>query len=708
MTTTQQQTSTPAQQRGAAVLDMPLAGREAAVEQFTRAAAGDGAAAASLATAKLIFSAGAAVRRFDWYRERWYNERLVVDERAIRMDRFKRGLSVLNSHNGYSLSAVLGVAESPVVRDGVAECDAKFSRRDDVAGYVRDIEDGVIRHVSVGYVRHRIEMVAPAKETDLWEYRVVDWEPMEVSMVAIPADRDCQARAHGEQPAGDAARVDDVLLHRCEFVEAAPAGLNVSPPTAATRAATETREEPAMSGNQAPQGGAPATTDDVAARAAAQAATQAAERTRSADIIALCVRHGMAAKATEFVTAGKTVDEVRAFILDTRAAADEQQGNGQRNVSIETVSDEMQVRIEGMQEALQHRVMPSKKLSDNGRQYRGHSLLEMGREYLEARGVKTRGMTRMDLAGKILSYRSGTMSTSDFPHLLANVANNRLRQAYDENNATFALWARKAPNAPDFKAMKVTNLGGAPDLLQVNEAGEFKLGGLTDGAETYSMLTYGRIVSFTRQAIVNDDLRGFDRLMSAFGNSARRLENRTVYGILTANAALADTGALFNNTAVTTAGGHANLPTAAAISVASLTAARAAMRLQKGLQSEELNITPRYLIVPAALEQVAYQFTSANYVPATPATINEFRAGGRTALEPIVEAVLDAASATAWYLAADSGGVDTVEYCYLDGNEGPVIDSEVGFDTDGVSYRCRHDFAAKAIDFRGLLKNAGA
>jgi hypothetical protein len=132
------------------------------------------------------------------------------------------------------------------------------------------------------------------------------------------------------------------------------------------------------------------------------------------------------------------------------------------------------------------------------------------------------------------------------------------------------------------------------------------------------------------------------------------------------------------------------------------------MRKQKGLQSEELNIAPAYLIVPADLEQTAYTLTSSQYVPATTASINEFRAGGRTALEPVVESLLSASSATAWYLAADSASVDTIEYCYLDGAEGPVIESEMGFEVDGLSYKCRLDFAAKAIDFRGLHKSNGA
>jgi phage major head subunit gpT-like protein len=142
--------------------------------------------------------------------------------------------------------------------------------------------------------------------------------------------------------------------------------------------------------------------------------------------------------------------------------------------------------------------------------------------------------------------------------------------------------------------------------------------------------------------------------------------------------------------------------------VTTLGAGRAAMRLQKGLQGEELNIAPSYLIVPATQENLAYQFTSANYVPAQATNINEFRAGGRTAVEPIVEALLDASSTTAWYLAANTGAVDTVEYCFLDGAEGPMVESEVGFEVDGISYKCREDFAAKAIDYRGLFKNAGA
>lgn len=425
--------------------------------------------------------------------------------------------------------------------------------------------------------------------------------------------------------------------------------------------------------------------------------------TRAADITDLCVRHGTPTLASGMIRSGQTLDQARAAVLTELAVRDAQAG-GHRNVSsIQTVQDGMQVRMAGIEQAILHRIAPGTKMDDNGRQYRGMSLIEIGRDFLEAHSVQTRGQDRMQLAGSILHFRAAGMhGTSDFSTLFANVANKRLRNAYDENPGTYALWARRAPNAPDFKNLSVAQLSGAPDLLQTNEHGEFKYGKMTDGGESYAVLTYGRIVSLTRQAIINDDLRAFERLVSAFGFAARRLENRTVYAQLTANAALADGVALFN-------AAHTNLGSGAssALQMSALATARTAMRLQKGMAGEELSLAPSYLIVPASLEQTAYQLTSTNYVPAKQSDVNEFRTGGRTALEAIVEPILDANSATAWYLAAANSQVDTVEYCYLDGAEGPMIESDVGFETDGISYKCRLDFAAKAIDYRGVYKAAG-
>ena len=356
----------------------------------------------------------------------------------------------------------------------------------------------------------------------------------------------------------------------------------------------------------------------------------------------------------------------------------------------------MKLYARGISQAILHRLDPSTPLDDNGRQYRSMTLLEMGRQVLEINGVQTRGLAPLDLAGMLVT-RGGMHGDGDFSGIMADVASKRLRNAYEENTGTYQMWARRAPNASDFKSMSVVQLSGAPDLLQVPEHGEYTYGTMRDGATDYKVVTYGRIVALTRQAIINDDLRAFDRLTVAFGLAARRLENSLVYAELI-------------NPALYSASPNGNLQTGAgsALQFSALATGRDDMRKQLGLNGELLNVTPSFLIVPTTLEQTAYQLTSSQYVPAQQSAVSEFRSGGRAALEPIVEPLLDASSTTAWYLAANSAAVDTVEYCYLDGADGPTVESRQGWTSDGIEFKCRLDFAAKAIDYRGLHKSAGA
>ncbi|KQZ34616.1 hypothetical protein ASD92_08240 [Massilia sp. Root1485] len=643
----------------------------------------------------VVWTTGASVRRYDWWNDTPYDEELVVTSEACDMSRFDAGtVQVLDNHQVYGgVNSILGVATRGSIESGEGRATLRLSTRPEMAGIVNDIKAGVIRSISFGYRVTKYEITRAMDRTDgvnVPLYRAVAWQPNEISFVTVPADADASTRSAPQNG------------HPCEFITRAPAQLpqpsSEEPMTTAiTTGASTAAPNDATRTNPAPVAPAPAAND---------AATLAAQETatRAADITELCARHNVSNLAANLIRANSTMDQVRTAILEERARLDANSG-GNRNVRIETVTDEHQTRLSGIAEAIMHRVNSRAELTDNGRQYRGMSLIEVGRDLLESCGVNTRGMDRMALATRMLTFRSGgMMTTSDFASLFANVANKRLRNAYEENPGTYQMWARRAPNAPDFKNINVVQLSGAPDLLQTNEHGEFKYGSMSDGAENYKVLTFGRIVSLSRQSIINDDLRGFDRLVGAFGGSAARLENRMVYSQLTANAALADGVALFE------ANTHKNLGSGAgsALQFSALTTARAAMRVQKGMQGEELNLAPSYLIVPAALEQTAYQLTSSNYTPAKQADVNEFRTGGRTSLEPIVEPVLDANSGTAWYLASNNGQVDTVEYCFLDGAEGPVIETDVGFEVDGLSYKCRLDFATKAIDYRGLYKAAGA
>jgi hypothetical protein len=360
------------------------------------------------------------------------------------------------------------------------------------------------------------------------------------------------------------------------------------------------------------------------------------------------------------------------------------------------------------------------KPHDRAVQLRGLPLIDMGRQYLSAHGIQDAfGMTQVDVWKALFSPRqySGdnsyrfaqlAQSSDSFSNITLDAANKSLRQAYLDGQATWTAWARRA-TAPDFKNINRIALSDSPGLNSRSEGGPIQYVVMADSKETYVLTEYTGGIRLTRQAIINDDLDAFGRIPQLQGAAARRKEDDVCYTVVTANAAMADTGLLFNATAVTTAGGHANYTSSGtAISVTSLGVARKTMRVQTGPKGAYLNLMPRFLLVPAAQEALADQYTSSQFVPALSSSVNPFMQGGKTPLTPIIEPRLDANSATAWYLAASNDQIDTVEVCFLQDEPEPVLKQEVDFDTDDVKFAVRHTVAAKAIDFRGLYKNAGA
>ena len=631
-------------------------------------------------TVNLVWSTGAAVKRYDYYNDRYYLEELSMEPSAIVMDRLLSGAPLLKSHDAYDLNSVLGVVESASVADGEGTATVRFSERADVEPFYQDVKSKIIRNVSVGYKIHEIERIAPVGENAMWVYRAIRWEPMEISLVSVPADPGAGIRSDNHSQT-NLQTFDCIVSKRSVAAELQPQGAP-------------------MKDQNNPSAAAPNPAEDAIRSATEAAATKAREeeRKRSSEILDIAKKAGLDdVFARGLIDTGVSIDMARAKVIDEiaeRAAKNPVRGTG----LVSTITDETETRREAMSEAILHRMNPVGQLHEAAREYRHMSLIRMCEEVLTRSGVRgVNGLPAREIVARAMHV------TGDFPAILANVMNKRLRNGYNDNVPSYTRWARRAPNAPDFKNMTVAQLSATPDLLPMGEAGELKYGSMSDGKETYAVATFARGLNISRQTIINDDLRAFDRVVSGFASSARRLENRLVYQQLTANPLMGDGLALFE------ADKHKNLiGTGTAISIASLTTARALMRKQKGMQNEELNIAPAFLLVPSDQEQLAYQYTSTQFVPAKSGDVNEFRAGGRTSLEPIVDAVLDGSSTTAWYLVANNSDVDTVEFCYLDGSEGVYIETDMDFDVDGMKVKARLDFATKVIDYRGLVKNNGA
>jgi HK97 family phage major capsid protein/HK97 family phage prohead protease len=193
------------------------------------------------------------------------NEILSHESDAADLSRLNDGAPLLFNHNP---DRVIGVVERAYIdgdkRRGYAR--VRFSRNAFAQEILSDVKDGVLRNVSFGYSIDKME------ERNGGDFVATSWSPYEVSVVSIPADSSVGiGRSLKTQPAASAAPTPDPL----------PVMENTTPDLAVVR--SEAIE---------------------------------AERTRIADISALCTKHNMDELGRQLVESGRSIDEARAAVLD--------------------------------------------------------------------------------------------------------------------------------------------------------------------------------------------------------------------------------------------------------------------------------------------------------------------------------------------------------------------------------------------------------
>ena len=354
--------------------------------------------------------------------------------------------------------------------------------------------------------------------------------------------------------------------------------------------------------------------------------------------------------------------------------------------------DDPALRAREMGEALYARINPRHELSEPARRYAYSTPVDMAKELLSLRGESTMALSPASLVTRALH------TTSDFPIILGDTVGRVLRDAYQAAPSGIRRLGRQT-TARDFRAVNKIMLGEAPLLEKLNEHGEIKAGTMAEAREAYKVETWARKIGITRQVLVNDDLGAFSDLARRMGQAAAETEARILVTLLEAGSGngptLSDGKTMFHADHGNKAG------TGAAISDATLSAARLALRTQKGIEDRTIRVTPRNLLVPPALETTAEKWL-ASIAPATAADVNPFSGSLSLVVEPRLS------SATRWYVTADPGEIDGLEFAYLSGAEGPQVESRSGWDVDGVEIRVILDFGAGFIDHRGWFMNAGA
>lgn len=416
------------------------------------------------------------------------------------------------------------------------------------------------------------------------------------------------------------------------------------------------------------------------------------ERNRVRDIRAVAAQASVdEATLNGWIDSGTSVADARAQALNIVAQRDTSAAPQITHVRT-TGSVNRDGMRSAMANALLNRIAPDQhKLSDNGRDFRGMNIMGMVSASLEYAGFTVRGKTNTELLAMAMH------TTSDFPLILQDVANITLRASYVQAPRTFAKIATQT-SANDFRAKHSVSVGTGSDLSKVNQSGEFESGTVSEGGESYKLDTYGKIFNFSRQLLLNDDIGALTSFMAQVGSLAGRKENQIVWALVKANPNMRDGAAVFG-----TGASRKNQFAGTAINETTLSAGRKAMRQMKGLDGEPISVSPRYLVVNSERETEA-QKQIIVVQPSKADDVNVFS----NSMELIVEPLLDGETNNPWYMFADRLAVPCLEYCYLNGEAGPYIETKWGFEVDGMSLKVRHDFGAGWVDYRGAVKCTGA
>jgi len=226
-----------------------------------------------------------------------------------------------------------------------------------------------------------------------------------------------------------------------------------------------------------------------------------------------------------------------------------------------------------------------------------------------------------DLHGGYDPIRAQLATTTDFTGLVKNALNKIVVNSFERMGKAGYDWWKSIVTLEHFNNLNSitgTLVGTVGSLPSVAEQGEYTELAVGDSPETASFTKYGGYIPLTLEAIDRDETRKLKLYAIELGNAAMRNISEQIAYIFTQNSAagptMADGGALFNATAVTSLTGHANLLTTALAAAQWDVVAKAVydqpMLVKQATDyygtGKKLAIEPRYCLVPRALRKTAF------------------------------------------------------------------------------------------------------
>ncbi len=595
--------------------------------------------------------------RFDWGSGEYFSE--VLDIAGATSSR----LNTFFKDHERGVDSAIGKISNVRAEDGQLIGDVTFGSDEDSQKIFSKYREGILTDVSIGYEILDYEVTRGAEnEQDI--VTVTNFDIFEVSAVGIGFDGGAKKRS-GDNDGSP--KMDKEQLERLAQLEAM--SKRNKEENAELRALVEKKDEAIVLAERAKIDAERKQLDLDKKEVAREKAVNAT--------VADFGERGQ--KALESFGSEKVSDEaLRAKILADFASVDvipKADAQDARGKMIDAMVDGLALRVGAKIE----------KPVEGSEQYRNMSLTEVASDLL---GSDARGLSKHEIAKR-------SLVTGDFPLLLQSVGSRVLTSEFEAQTASYKAWM-KMVDVPDFRTMsELTTSFGGGRLDKIKERADLKKLGGTEQEETWKIETFGNSFELSREMLINDDLGNFTNLVGTFARMAQTTANGIAYDILQnegdyASYKMADGSGMWiagrNNTTTT------------ALSSEAISACKLKMSKHLSVDGKTpLNIQPKYLIIPPALEVVAREILGASSkIGADNTMIQNVHLN---AYEIVVDPEIS--SDTAWYMLAD---YRTFKMGFLAGTgRSPVIE-QTHSSVSGSEFEGVFDIGVMLEDYRGIFR----
>lgn len=501
-------------------------------------------------------------------------EILRHDAACVDLNRLRNLGCALVNHDPNQRAAAIMSAE---IINNRLEVDVRFGSTEFAQDVLRDVNDGLLRGISIGYRVSKWEL------GENRTYTATKWEPFEVTFTPIPADATVGVGRSVSESWQALTR--SLTSNTRAAIPAAPSKDSTMPENTQPATPAPAPQAPAV---------VPANPiHDESVRAAAVQETR--EIAQMAESVGL--------SPTAFI--GMRKAEASAAIIV--AMAERNKTAEPKSVAVSMTADHVDKQRDAVAEAYMVRVGMAKP--SNGNPYIGHKVRDMAKIYARESGIRgANDWKDKDSAHFALGEYSQVSNFRDAPNITTgNFTNFVMLNAMTKITAKGFEMAQKglvgpsgAPiydtqKVPDFKTYYIGGLGTG-NFQQTAEGIAFPELTKTEGSYSDTAKMWGGTLSLTLQALISDDTGAFDRSLRQIGPIAQKtIDSRLITKFLCGTSTSVGTSTFTSNT---TSGCTPVFTTADTIAAARANVGKgpAALMAKTGLDGNPLANMTRFLL----------------------------------------------------------------------------------------------------------------